>query len=437
MNLRFPRFRHHRLILLSGGRWRMRLVLWGGAIAVGVIGVAFAWAANRAQDVFGAMLISPWLALVITPAGFVLCAWLTRTLFPGAEGSGIPQAIAARKLKDEGARSRLLSLWLTAGKILLTLIGLATGASIGREGPTVQVGASIMLWAAKLGGMGREKGLILAGAAAGVAAAFNTPLAGIVFAIEEMSRAFESRTSGLVLTAVILAGLASLAMVGDYNYFGHSTATLSGALDWLAVPLCGVAGGVLGAIFSATVVNGSRWLKVFVARGSLVRALGWAFACGMIVALCGLLSHGMTYGTGYQAAKSAIEGHPLALSFTPLKFIATTFSSLSGIPGGLFSPSLSVGAGLGGLIAAMLGAHAAGAIVLLGMTAYFAGVVQAPITAFVIIEEMSGASAMVIPLMMAAVIGYGVSRLFQRESIYHALARNFLAGLPQTDQDAH
>ena len=106
MNLRFPWFRHHRLILLSGQRWRMRLVLWGGAIAVGVIGVAFAWAANRAQDVFGAMLISPWLAFLITPAGFVLCAWLTRTLFPGAEGSGIPQAIAARKLKDDRVRRR-------------------------------------------------------------------------------------------------------------------------------------------------------------------------------------------------------------------------------------------------------------------------------------------------------------------------------------------
>jgi H+/Cl- antiporter ClcA len=266
-----------------------------------------------------------------------------------------------------------------------------------------------------------------------VAAAFNTPLAGIVFAIEEMSRAFESRTSGLVLMAVILAGLASLAMVGDYSYFGHSTSTLSGALDWLAVPLCGVAGGLLGAAFSALVVNVSRWLKSFAAHQPMRRSLAWAFACGLVVALCGLLSHGMTYGTGYQAAKSAVEGHALAASFAPLKFIANTASTLSGIPGGLFSPSLSVGAGLGSLIAAMLGAHATGAIVLLGMTAYFAGVVQAPITAFVIIEEMSGASAMVIPLMIAAVIGYGVSRLFQRESIYHALARNFLAALPETE----
>ena len=409
----------------------MRLVLWGGAIAVGVIGVAFAWAANRAQDLFNAMLVSPWLALIITPAGFVLCAWLTRAVFPGAEGSGIPQAIAARTLKDDSIRGRFLSLKLTAGKILLTLIGLMTGASIGREGPTVQVGASIMLTAAKLGGMGREKGLILAGSAAGVAAAFNTPLAGIVFAIEEMSRAFESRTSGLVLMAVILAGLASLAMVGDYNYFGHSTSTLSGTLDWLAVPIAGVVGGILGAIFSAAVVNGLQRMKEWSARQPMRRSLLWALACGLVVALCGLLSHGMTYGTGYDAAKSAVEGHSLALSFAPLKFIATTASTLSGIPGGLFSPSLSVGAGLGSLIATLLGAHATGAIVLLGMTGYFAGVVQAPITAFVIIEEMSDAHAMVIPLMMAAFIGYGVSRLFQRESIYHALAHNFLASLPQ------
>ena len=114
----------------------------------------------------------------------------------------------------------------------------------------MQVGASIMLGAARLGGMGRERGLILAGSAAGVAAAFNTPLAGIVFAIEEMSRAFESRTSGLVLIAVILAGLASLGLVGNYSYFGHSTSMLNVTIDWVAVLVCGMPGGLLGALFA-------------------------------------------------------------------------------------------------------------------------------------------------------------------------------------------
>ena len=421
--------RRHRLLLLSRRHWKMRLVLWGGAIAVGVVSVAFAWAANRAQDLFGRILFNPWFALLLTPLGFLLCAWAAKTIFAGSQGSGIPQAIAARHLKDDAARSRLLSLRLTAGKILLTLLGLACGASIGREGPTVQVGASIMLGAARLGGMGGERGLILAGSAAGVAAAFNTPLAGIVFAIEEMSRAFESRTSGLVLIAVILAGMASLGLVGNYSYFGHSASMLKVTIDWIAVPVCGVLGGLLGALFARIVVRGTTVIRGWTRVQPLRRALLLAGVCGLIVALCGLLSGGATYGTGYEAARGAIEGHTLASTYAPLKFLATLASSLSGIPGGLFAPSLSVGAGLGEIVARLLGVHAVGAIVLLGMAAYFSGVVQAPITSFVIIGEMSGADGMVIPLMLTAVIAYGVSKSFQRESLYHALARNFLADL--------
>src|SRR5262249_25093755 len=154
--------------------------------------------------------------------GFVVSAFLAQQVFPGSGGSGIPQAIAARHLRNPDGRARLLSLRLAAGKILLTLLGLASGASIGREGPTVQVGAAIMLAAGRIGRMPAERGLILAGAAAGVAAAFNTPLAGIVFAIEEMGRAFEQRNAGLVLIAVILAGIASLGLVGNYSYFGSN-----------------------------------------------------------------------------------------------------------------------------------------------------------------------------------------------------------------------
>ena len=119
------------------------------------------------------------------------------SFFPGSQGSGIPQAIAARHLRDEDDRSHILSLRLVVGKIALTVLGLFCGASIGREGPTVQVGASLMLQVARWGGMAQARGLILAGSAAGIAAAFNTPLAGIVFAIEEMGRTYEARTNGL------------------------------------------------------------------------------------------------------------------------------------------------------------------------------------------------------------------------------------------------
>ena len=420
--------RRHRLLWLSRRRWKMRLVLWGGAILVGLVSVLFAWAANGAQEEFRRIVFTPWLALLVTPLGFVFCAWAARALFPGSQGSGIPQAIAARRLKDDASRSRLLSGRLTVGKILLTLAGLLCGASIGREGPTVQVGASIMLKLAQVTGLERERGLILAGSAAGVAAAFNTPLAGIVFAIEEMSRAFETRATGMVLIAVILAGLASLGLVGNYSYFGHSDSMLDVGADWLAVLVCGVVGGLLGAGFAHLTIRGTAMIRRWTQSGAAMRrALLLAAAMGLVVAVCGILSQGATYGTGYDAARLAVEGHGMPLVFAPLKFIATIASTLSGIPGGLFAPSLAVGAGMGSVVAKLLGVKAVGAIVLLGMTAYFAGTVQAPITAFVIIGEMTGATGMVIPLMLAAFIGFGVSRIFLRESLYHALARGFVS----------
>ena len=415
----------HRKLLFSGRRWRMRLVFWGGALTVGLVSVAFAAAATQATRLFGLLLFNPWFALVLTPAGFMLSVWLARRFFPGSQGSGIPQAIAARHMKDTAARARLLSLKLTFGKILLTLFGMACGASIGREGPTVQVGAAILLQAGKIGRMMGERGLILAGSAAGVAAAFNTPLAGIVFAIEEMGRAFEQRNAGLVLIAVILAGIAALGMVGNYSYFGSTGSMLMVTIDWAGVVICGVAGGLAGALFARCVLKGSSVLGRYAT--SLPRALMLAGSCGLVVAVCGLLSHGATYGTSYEAARAAVEGGHTAWSFAPLKFIATLASTLSGIPGGFFAPTLSIGAGLGDIIADLLHVHAPGAIVLLGMTAYFAGVVQAPITSAVIIGEMSNATAMRLPLLLAALIGYGVSRFFQRESLYHAMARNFLA----------
>ncbi|HEY4077162.1 MAG TPA: chloride channel protein [Rhizomicrobium sp.] len=410
--------------LLSGQRWRMRLVFWGGAVAVGLVSVAFAWAANRATALFHHLLINPWLAFALTPSAFVLSAYLARRFFTGSQGSGIPQAIAARRARHR--RDALLSMRLTLGKIALTLLGLAAGASIGREGPTVQVGAAIMLKCGQWGGMGKARGLILAGSAAGVAGAFNTPLAGIVFAIEEMGRAFEQKSSALVLIAVILAGLASLGLVGNYNYFGTSSSMLLVTIDWVAVFVCGIVGGLLGGCFARAVLWGSALIQAWSAPDPMRRTLLVALACGLAVAACGFLSNGQSYGTGYAAARGAVEGHALGWSFAPLKFLATLASTLSGIPGGLFAPSLSVGAGLGSIIAQLLGVHAIGAIVLLGMCSYFAGVVQAPITAAVIIGEMTAASGMRLPLLLAAMIAYGVSRLIQRETLYHALAENFL-----------
>jgi len=427
--------RRRRAVRAVSARWRRRAIFLLGGVAVGAAAVALALLADQAQRVF-ALLLS-WrreAAFFVTPAGFMLSVFLTNRYFQNSQGSGIPQAIAARQLPDVAARGRLVSLRIAGGKILLTLLGLLCGASVGREGPTVQVGASLMFAIGRMSPR-RQAGLILVGASAGVAAAFNTPLAGIVFGIEEMSRAFESRTTGLIIGGVIAAGLTSLALVGNYAYFGVSTTMLRDGVDWLAVPLCGVAGGLAGGLFSQIVIAVARMARSGW-RGTVKRhPLFLAMLCGIGVALCGFASGDTIYGTGYAQVKAALEsGVALPWSFGLLKFAATTLSTISGIPGGIFSPSLAVGAGLGADAARLFPGAPLGPIMLLGMVSYFAGVVQAPITAFVIVTEMTDNHAMVLPLMAAALIAYATSRLICREGIYHALSKSFLphgeGGLP-------
>ncbi|BAV48848.1 chloride channel protein [Mesorhizobium sp. 113-1-2] len=428
---KYPMLRRSRAMLGSRRVWQPRLVFWAGALSIGVISVLFAVLADKAQALFHMMIGDGggrrfYLPLMVTPLGFVLCAWLAHAFFPGSQGSGIPQAIAARHLRDDADRSHLLSLRLAAGKIALTVVGLFCGASIGREGPTVQVGASLMLQAARWGGMAQARGLILAGSAAGIAAAFNTPLAGIVFAIEEMGRTYEARTNGLVLTAVILAGLASLGLLGNYTYFGVSKETIAFGADWPLVLGCGIIGGGFGALFSLLALKTTRRIRRWRTQQPLARALLVAAVCGLGVAVIGIASGGLTFGTGYAQARGAVEGTPLPWFFFVEKFLAGLLSMVSGIPGGIFAPSLAVGAGIGSSLGLLFGASA-GAAALLGMAGYFAGVVQAPMTAFVIILEMTGNHDNVIALMLASMLGYGTARMISHEPLYHALSRVFIA----------
>jgi H+/Cl- antiporter ClcA len=412
--------------LISFQNWKRRVTFWAGALAVGAAAILFALASEIAQAWFREIFtLSAYLPFIVTPIGFALVVVLTRHLFPGAQGSGIPQTIAALETPDYDSRNAMLSLRIAVGKILLTLLGLLSGASIGREGPTVQIGASIMHSLGRFAHFPKhdlDKGLILAGGAAGIAAAFNTPLAGVVFAIEEMSRSFEQRTSGTILIAVILAGMASLSVLGNYAYFGHTAATLDFGKGWLAVIVCGVLGGLLGGSFSRVLIFAASPSAAWMRK----RPVLLAAVCGLALASLGAVSGGAIYGTGYAEAKSILEGAQLADGYGFFKMGATIVSYLSGIPGGIFAPSLSVGAGFGALIAKVLPGVPAGAVIILGMVAYFSGVVQTPITAFVIVMEMTDDHGMILPLMAASFIGYAISRIVCPVPLYQALAQPFL-----------
>lgn len=409
--------------------WRRRAAIGIGAVLVGLVALLFAGLADQASDFFRLWSRAvPWLPLLVTPLGFALTAWITLRWAPSGRGSGIPQVIAATKDPPRALRG-LLSLPGAGLKLLLTVAALAMGASVGREGPTVQVSAAIMAHLHKILRVPIRAGVIIAGGAAGVAAAFNTPLAGVAFAIEELANAFEQRVALLVMTAILIAGIVSLGIAGDYVYFGLMPHTLGFSRVLIVAPVAGILGGLLGGLFSRLLLDLSRRRGEIFGRFA-TRPIVWALACGLVVAIIGVFT-GLTWGTGYEAARVIIEGAEAPAWFGPAKLLTTLATALAGIPGGIFAPSLATGAGVGSLLRFLFPDDPAGAVVLLGMVAYFTGVVRAPLTAVIIIVEATASRGMILPLFTAALIADGAARLVCRERLYHGLARQFvLSGKP-------
>lgn len=417
--------RRSRRKLFSFKAWRLRLVFWVGALIVGITAVIFAMMADMADHSFTKLVKQyPYLPFILTPAGLMLINWLTRKFFPGSNGSGIPQTIAALQMQNKQV---VLSFRIAIGKLILTTMGLFSGASIGREGPTVHIGASIMYSLgcfAKFPAHYYQHGMIAAGGAAGIAAAFNTPLAGIVFALEEISKSMQERTNGIILTAVIFAGMTAVALLGNYTYFGESDAYFSMKLSLIAsMVVCGVVGGLLGGVFSQALITGNRLIRPWIRRYPM------RITCllGLLIAYIGYLSGHSSFGTGYQAAFQIVSTQgETDLLFPVYKFLATLSSYFTGIPGGIFAPSLATGAGIGQNLAHFVPIAPISFMVLIGMVAYFSGVIQAPITAMVIVLEMTANQNMIFPLMITAFMGSGVSSLICPKPLYRALAEDFL-----------
>ncbi|HYZ47527.1 MAG TPA: chloride channel protein, partial [Sphingomonas sp.] len=339
-----------------------------------------------------------------------------------AVGSGIPQVIAAAQA-PETSRA-LVSIPIALWKFGLTILVLLGGASVGREGPTVQISAALMVAWHRALRVPISPGVLIAGGAAGVAAAFNTPLAGIAFAIEELASAYEQRVAVLVMGTVMIAGLTSLGIAGDYVYFGAMGRTLPLASTLIFAPVVGLLGGLAGGAFTRAVLWFGRSPSPFVKR---IRESPVLFAAGMgiVVAAIGLLSGGLTWGTGYAPTRTLLAGDAVAPGFGPLKFIASLATTLSGVPGGVFAPSLAVGAGLGNIAALVASPQAQGPIVLLGMTAYFTGVVRAPLTAVIIMIETTASRGMILPLFAVALIADATSALISPQRLYHGLSMRF------------
>jgi H+/Cl- antiporter ClcA len=408
-------------------RVRSRVAAGAGAVLLGLAALGFARLGDVAQQLFGwANARVPYGALIATPAIFAAVVHATQRWMPEARGSGIPQVIAAARDPEREGRGPLVSLRTAFGKVAMTLLMLLGGGSVGREGPTVQLSAGIMVAVHRLLRLPISAGVLIAGGAAGVAAAFNTPLAGVAFAIEELASAYEQRVALLVMAAVMISGLVSLGIAGDYIYFGQMGQALDVHAILIVTPVAGIAGGLTGGLFTRIVLAMAAPSRPWITRLK-ARPVPFAAGCGLVVAILGLLSGGATWGTGYEATRHLVEGHGQSLWFGPAKFLAALATTLSGAPGGVFAPSLAVGAGVGNFLTLLFPHSPSGAIVLLGMIAYFVGVVRAPLTAVIIISETTASRGLIIPLFAAALIADVVSALVCPERLYHGLARPFLA----------
>jgi H+/Cl- antiporter ClcA len=417
----------HRLRLRVRRAWRLGLI---SAVAVlgGLVAALFARLCDAAMSLHTRWLsFSPWLAAGVLWAGLTLAAWLTRRFVPEAAGSGIPQVIAAAEQRWRGRwGGQRVTLRTALWKVVLTAGLLVCGASIGREGPTVQVVAGVVrsLTRGLRGGPGR-RAMIVAGGAAGVAGAFNTPIAGIVFAVEELAKGFDRRTHTTVILVVVATGFASYALQGDYTYFGQLSGAALGSA-WVAAPVIGLAGGLAGGVFARVLSELIGPQDNALTRLRRARPVVFASMCGLVAAAVALGSHGVTYGPGYDEAKSLLQGHPEGgAGFAAWKAIASLAASASGAPGGIFAPALATGAGIGAAFAkAGLWVGARDAVVL-GMTSYLSGVVQAPLTSAVILMEMTREPGLVGPLLLAALLARWASGLVMPEPIYHRLSQSW------------
>jgi H+/Cl- antiporter ClcA len=366
--------------------------------------------------------------LLIIPAGAVLIALLLRTFLKEAEGGGIGPVLAVAGAGRAEPLSGLLSIKTAMAKLIVTPLGMLFGATIGREGPTIQSCACIFHWLSGGADEKTRREITLIGAGAGLAAAFNTPLGGIVYIFEELIKSKCDKKLFLrIVAGVTITGICSVLIVGNRTYFGRLE---RGPLDYdgsifIVAAVTGAAAGLASAVFTRTVIfltdsagALSVWRK---AHPYLSAAAG-----GFFIALLGLASSGLSFGNGYEDMKNVLAGRELLPWWYFLSKMGGALSSqFASIPGGYFSTSLSIGGGIGSLLTPFTDIPPE-QLYLLGMAGFLAALTQAPVTSVTMILQIAFTQIFTLPLAVCALTAAAVSWLIDKESIYERQAKEIM-----------
>ncbi len=379
-----------------------------------------------------------WRRIAFPVGGSLAIGYLLYRYFPNARGSGVPQTKAA--LYARGGR---ITLRTVLGKFFCTSATLASGIPLGREGPSVQVGGGIASVLGRSLGLSQEKvkALIPVGAAAAIAAAFNTPLAAVVFALEEIVGDLQAPVIGSVVLASATSWVVLRMLLGNNPLFKVPQYQLVHPAEFAIYGVLGVAGGLVSAAFSKLLLGMRERFLRFPQKTLWFQPV----AGGLLVGLVGLFVP-QVLGVGYGYVGDALNGKmALSLMFVLviLKLLTVTTSYASGNAGGIFGPALFIGAMLGGCVGTV--AHrffpayiaTPGAYALVGMGAAFAGIVRAPMTSVLMIFEMTQDYAVIVPLMISNLISLFIASRFQRTPIYEALAIQDGIHLPTAESRRH
>src|SRR5579859_6179490 len=366
---------------------------------------------------------APWRRLLFPVAGSLGIGYLLYRYFPNARGSGVPQTKAAMF-----AREGRITLRTVLGKFLCTSATLASGIPLGREGPSVQVGGGIASVLGRFLGLRTEqvKNLIPVGAAVAIAAAFNTPLAAVVFSLEEIMGDLHAPVMGAVVLASATSWMVLRVLLGNNPLFKVPQYQLVHPAEFAVYAVLGVAGGLVSVAFTKLLLGmRARFLRFPQRTVWLQPAAG-----GLLVGLMGWFVP-QVLGVGYGFVGDALNGNmafKMMLLLVVLKLFAITTSYASGNAGGIFGPALFLGAMLGGSVGTI--AHhffptytaTPGAYALVGMGTAFAGIVRAPMTSVLMIFEMTRDYPVIVPLMISNMISLFICSLIQHEPTYEALA---------------
>jgi H+/Cl- antiporter ClcA len=408
---------------------------WIASIIAGFVAVVFTELFNIAEKAF--LAVKNWSSIsviLITPVAFCAAFLIVHYVASGAKGSGIPQVMASIELsnkKQSAVIDQLLSFKIILTKIVSSLLMVQGGAPIGREGPTVQISASIFRMIDRAVPKSWPKlssqSFIITGAAAGLAAAFNTPLGGIVFAIEELSKIHVRFFRTALFTAVIISGLTAQGILGSYLYLGYPEVNPQGIMQFVVIGFVALISGLAAALMSASIL----WIRHQKKNFGFAQNVLFALFSGLAVAIVGLYLGDAVFGSGkalmtnflFSADKASHVNVPI------LRVIGPILSFNAGGAGGIFAPSLSAGASVGSWISHLLDYTGTDAnlFILCGMVSFLTGVTRTPFTSAILVLEMTDRHGVIFYLMFAALVSYLISLAVERHSLYEHLKAEYVS----------